>query len=134
MTQQTINGDDGLLNGSNLSNHERDAQRQPVILLYYQIEPVVWPQVDGRYRWHRSRTLRCSSALPRCVQPCFETLYKSSESPTSPPIELTAAHKSGGVKVSAFVPGVSSSNRQDILVRQGRKERDAATQATVGPA
>ena len=47
-----------------------------------------------------------------------ETLYKSSESPESAIDLLRRA--SGGVKVSAFVPGVSS-NRQDILVRKGAR-------------
>ena len=47
-----------------------------------------------------------------------ETLYKSSESPESAIDLLRRA--SGGVKVSAFVPGVSS-NRQDILVRKGSR-------------
>ena len=71
--------------------------------------------VDGRFAGMESdvKMLIGSATLVH-----GETLYKSSESPESAIDLLRRA--SGGVKISAFVPGVSS-NRQDILVRKGAR-------------
>ena len=71
--------------------------------------------VDGRYAGMESdvKMLIGSATLID-----GETLYKSSESPESA-IDLLR-RTSGGVKVSAFIPGVAS-NRQDILVRKGAR-------------
>ena len=71
--------------------------------------------VDGRYAGMES-DVKMLIGTPTLIH--GETLYKSSESPESA-IDLLR-RTSGGVKVSAFVPGVSS-NRQDILVRKGAR-------------
>ena len=72
-------------------------------------------QVDGRFAGMES-DVKMLIGTPTLIH--GETLYKSSESPESA-IDLLR-RTSGGVKVSAFVPGVSS-NRQDILVRKGAR-------------
>ena len=71
--------------------------------------------VDGRFAGMES-DVKMLIGTPTLIH--GETLYKSSESPESA-IDLLR-RTSGGVKVSAFVPGVSS-NRQDILVRKGAR-------------
>ena len=71
--------------------------------------------VDGRFAGMES-DVKMLIGAPTLVH--GETLYKSSESPESAIDFLRRA--SGGVKISAFVPGVSS-NRQDILVRKGAR-------------
>ena len=71
--------------------------------------------VDGRFAGMES-DVKMLIGTPTLIH--GETLYKSSESPESAIDLLRRA--GGGVKVSAFVPGVSS-NRQDILVRKGAR-------------
>ena len=72
--------------------------------------------VDGRYAGMES-DVKMLIGAPTLIH--GETLYKSGESAESA-IGLLR-RTSGGVKVSAFVPGVAS-NRQDILGTQGRKD------------
>ena len=71
--------------------------------------------VDGRYAGMES-DVKMLIGAPTLIH--GETLYKSGESAESA-IGLLR-RTSGGVKVSAFVPGVAS-NRQDILVRKGAR-------------
>ena len=119
LDQQAINGDDGLLNGSNLSNHNVTATT--TFALY--IKDLLYGRVDGRYARTAAdvRILVGQSAFSHA-----SSVYKASETDETAAERLAA--RSGGVMVSPHVPGISS-KRQNTLMRLGM-ERGAATQPT----
>ena len=117
LDQQAINGDDGLLNGSNLSNNNVTA----VTTFALYIKDLLYARVDGKYARAPGdvRILVGQSAFSHA-----SSVYKSSESDETAGERLAA--RSGGLVVSAHVPSISS-KRQNTLMRLGM-ERGAAVQ------
>ena len=115
--QQAINGSNGLLNGTNLSNN--NVSTETTFALY--LSNLLYGRVDGRY----SRVPADVRAL--IGQSTFAHAagtYKGNNSDESA-IERLGA-RSGGLRVSPHVPAVSG-NKQNSLVRLGM-ERGAAVQ------
>ena len=117
LDQQAINGDDGLLNGSNLSNN--NVTSLTTFALY--LSALLYARVDGRYARSPSdvRILVGQSAFTHA-----SSVYKASETDETAAERLSA--RSGGLVVSPHVPGISS-KRQNTLIRLGM-ERGAAVQ------
>ena len=117
LDQQAINGDDGLLNGGNLSNHNVTAVTSFALYL----SQLLYARVDGRYARSPSdvRMLVGQSAFTHS-----SAVYKASETDETAAERL--ASRSGGLVVSPHVPGISS-KRQNTLMRLGM-ERGAAVQ------
>ena len=109
LDQQAINGGSGLLNGSNLSNNNVTAITSWVQYL----DRLLYGRVDGRYARSPAdvRILLGSAVFTH-----LSVLYKSSESDETGSERLAA--RSGGLIVSAHVPGISS-KRQNTLMRLG---------------
>ena len=119
LDQQAINGSSGLLNGTNLSNNNVTALTSFVQYL----DRLLYGRVDGRFARAPSdvRILVGSAVFAH-----LSTIYKSSESDETGSERL--AEKSGGLVVSAHVPGISS-KRQNVLMRLG-SAAGAAVQPT----
>ena len=109
LDQQVINGSDGLLNGSNLSNNNVTA----LTSFSQYLDRMLYGRVDGRYG-RAPGDIRILVGSP--VFTHMSTLYKSSESDETASERLAA--RSGGLVVSAHVPGVSN-KRQNVLMRLG---------------
>ena len=109
LDQQAINGSDGLLNGSNLSNNNVTALTSWVQYL----DRMLYARVDGRFS-RAPGDVRI--LLGSAVFTHLSTLYKSSESDETASERLAA--RSGGLVVSAHVPGISN-KRQNVLMRLG---------------
>ena len=109
LDQQAINGSDGLLNGSNLDNHNVTATTSFAGYL----SGLLYGRVDGRY----SRSPGdCRILVGQSAFSHSSAVYKSSESDETASERLSA--RSGGMMVSAHVPGISS-KRQNVLIRLG---------------
>ena len=117
LDSQAINGDDGLLNGSNLSNHNVTAVTSFALYL----SQLLYARVDGRYARSPSdvRVLVGQSAFTHS-----SAVYKDSSTDETAAERLSA--RSGGLVVSPHVPGIAS-KRQNTLIRLGA-ERGAAVQ------
>ena len=109
LDQQAINGSDGLLNGSNLSNNNVTALTS---WLQY-LDRMLYGRVDGRYARAPS-DVRILVGSP--VFSHLSTLYKSNESDETGAERLAA--RSGGLVVSPHVPALAS-KRQNVLMRLG---------------
>ena len=117
LDQQAINGDDGLLNGSNLSNNNVTATTSFALYL----SQLLYGRVDGRYARIPAdvRILVGQSAFSHA-----SAVYKASETDETAAERLQA--RSGGLMVSAHVPSIAS-KRQNTVVRLGMA-MGAATQ------
>ena len=117
LDSQAINGDDGLLNGGNLSAHNVTATT--TFALY--LSALLYARVDGRYARSPSdvRVLVGQSAFTHS-----SAVYKDSSTDETAAERLSA--RSGGLVVSPHVPGIAS-KRQNTLIRLGM-ERGAAVQ------
>ena len=109
LDQQAINGSSGLLNGTNLSNNNVTA----ITSFVQYLDRLLYGRVDGRYA-RSPGDVRILVGSP--VFTHLSTIYKSSESDETGSERL--AEKSGGLIVSAHVPGVSN-KRQNTLMRLG---------------
>ena len=118
LDSQAINGDDGLLNGSNLSNHNVTAVTSFALYL----SQLLYARVDGRYARSPSdvRVLVGQSAFTHS-----SAVYKDSSTDETAAERLSA--RSGGVVVSPHVPAIAS-KRQNALDPVWRSERGAAVQ------
>ena len=114
---QAIAGSDGLLNGTNLSNHNVAAQ---TTFAGY-INMLLYGRVDGRYARGPSdvRMLMGSGTFAHS-----SAQYKASETDEASSERLQS--RSGGLMVSAHVPAASG-NKQNALIRLGM-DRGAAVQ------
>ena len=117
LDQQAINGTDGLLNGTNLPNNNVSAVS--TFALY--LSGLLYGRVDGRYARTPSdvRMIVGAGTFTHA-----SSVYKGNNSDESSVERLQ--EKSGGLMVSALVPGVSG-NKQNALIRLGM-ERGAAVQ------
>ena len=117
LDQQSINGSDGLLNGTNLSNNNVTATT--TFALY--LSGLLYGRVDGRYARTPAdvRILVGQSAFSHS-----SAVYKDASTDESALERLGS--RSGGLRVSPHVPGISS-KRQNTLIRLGM-ERGAAVQ------
>ena len=117
LDQQAINGSDGLLNSTNLSNNNVSA----VTTFALYLSGLLYGRVDGRYA-------RTPGDVRMIVgQGTFthaSGAFKGNNSDESGVERLQ--EKSGGLRVSAHVPDVASS-KQNSLIRLGM-ERGAAVQ------
>ena len=106
---QAIKGDDGLLNGSNLSNHNVTS----VTSFSGYMSQLLYSRVDGRYARSPAdvRILVGQSAFSHA-----SGVYKDSSTDETAAERLSA--RSGGLVVSPHVPGISS-KRQNTLIRLG---------------
>ena len=109
LDEQAISGDDGLLNGSNLDNHNVTALTS---WLQY-LDRMLYGRVDGRFA-RSPADVRILVGSP--VFSHLSTLYKSSESDETGSERLAA--RSGGLVVSPHVPALAS-KRQNVLMRLG---------------
>ena len=107
---EAIAGADGLLNGSNLGNHNVTAAT--TFALY--LSQFLFSRVDGRYAGMKSdiRVLMGSATYGHAGGVYQSSAYKSALS--------ALEQESGGVRVSAHVPAVAS-NRQNAVVRLGMR-------------
>ena len=117
LDQQAINGSDGLLNGSNLSNH--NVSSVTTFALY--LSQLLYGRVDGRYARAPGdvRVLVGQSAFTHA-----SAVYKATETDETAAERIAA--RSGGMMVSPHVPDVAS-KKQNTLIRLGL-ERGAAVQ------
>ena len=117
LDQQAINGSEGLLNGTNLSNNNVSA----VTTFALYLSGLLYGRVDGRYA-------RTPGDVRMIVgQGTFthaSGTFKGNNSDEAGVERLQA--QSGGLRVSAHVPAVSG-NKQNALIRLGM-ERGAAVQ------
>ena len=108
---EIINGAKGLLNGSNLANHNVSA----VTSFANYLSNFCFGRVDGRYATDLSmlRVLMGAPTFAHCG-----TVYRSTDA------DFTALdsimEKTSGVKVSAHVPAVAS-KRQNAVIRMGMR-------------
>ena len=118
LDNQAVNGSDGLLNGSNLSNNNVTATT--TFALY--LSQLLYSRVDGRYARQPSdvRILVGQTAFTHS-----SGVYKDASTDETAAERLAA--RSGGLMVSPHVPAVSS-KRQNTVVRLGM-----ATGAAIQP-
>ena len=108
---EIVNGAKGLLNGSNLANHNVSA----VTTFANYLSQFAYGRVDGRYATDLSmlRVLMGAPTFSHCG-----TVYRSTDA------DFTALdsimEKTSGVKVSAHVPAVAS-KRQNAVIRLGAR-------------
>ena len=109
LDQQAINGSDGLLNGTNLSNNNVTALTS---WLQY-LDRMLFGRVDGRYARSPAdvRILVGSAVFSH-----LSTLYRANETDETGAERLAA--RSGGLMVSAHTPALAS-KRQNCLMRLG---------------
>ena len=109
LDNQAVNGSDGLLNGSNLDNHNVTSTTS--FSLY--MSQLLYSRVDGRYARSPAdvRILVGQSAFSHA-----SGVYKATETDETAAERLQA--RSGGLMVSPHVPGISS-KRQNTVVRLG---------------
>lgn len=114
LDKEIVNGDDGLLNGSNLSSHNTSTESNFASYL----KDFAYGRVDGKYA-SSVRDLRIVVGPPTYAH-MGETYRNNS-------VDRNALERlmevTGGVRVSAHVPAVSS-NRQNGVIRRGSR-RDA---------
>ena len=111
---EAIAGDDGLLNGTNLPNNNVSA----ITTFAHYLSLFLYGRVDGRYAEQKNdiRVLMGAPTYAHAGSVYQSSAYKSALS--------VLEQDSGGVRVSAHVPAVSNSNKQNAVVRLGMR-RDA---------
>ena len=102
-----IAGDDGLLTGTNLPNNNVSA----ITTFAHYLSLFLYGRVDGRYAEMKSdiRVLMGAGTYAHAGSVYQSTAYKSALA--------LLEQDSGGVRVSAHVPAVSNSNKQNAVVR-----------------
>ena len=117
LDNQAVNGSDGLLNGSNLSNNNVTSTTSFALYL----SQLLYSRIDGRFARAPGdvRILVGQSAFAHA-----SAVYKATETDETAAERLQA--RSGGLMVSPHVPSISS-KRQNTVVRLGM-ERGAAIQ------
>ena len=109
--QEIVNGSEGLLNGTNLANHNTAA----ITSFANYLSQFCYGRVDGRYATDLSM-LRVLMGAPTFAH--SGTVYRSNNA------DFTALdsimEKTSGVKVSAHVPAVSG-NKQNSVIRLGMR-------------
>ena len=111
--QQIVNGTSGLLNGANLTNHNAAAS---VTTFDEYIERFGFGRVDGRYAARRSdlRVLLGSATYAHAG-----SAYRANQTETSALDRLMAII--ADVKVSAHVPAVGATKKQNNVIRLGMR-------------
>ena len=109
---EIINGSDGLLNGTNLDNHNVSA----TTTFANYLSQFCYGRVDGRYATDQSM-LRIVAGAGTYAH--AGTVYRSNNADYSVLDSLMA--KTGGVRVSAHVPAVSNANKQNAVIRLGQR-------------
>ena len=106
-----IAGDDGLLTGTNLPNNNVSA----ITTFAHYLSLFLFSQVDGRYAEQKNdiRVLMGAGTYAHAGSVYQSSAYKSALS--------VLEQDSGGVRVSAHVPDVSNSNKQNAVVRLGSR-------------
>ena len=109
LDNQAVNGSDGLLNGSNLSNNNVTSTTS----FSQYMSQLLFSRVDGRYARQPSdvKILVGQTAFSHA-----SSVYKASETDETAQERLAA--RSGGMMVSPHVPSVAS-KRQNTVVRLG---------------
>ena len=104
-----IAGDDGLLTGTNLPNNNVSA----ITTFAHYLSLFLYGRVDGRYAEMKSdiRVLMGAGTYAHAGGVYQSSAYKSALA--------LLEQDSGGVRVSAHVPAVSNSNKQNAVVRLG---------------
>ena len=110
LDQQIVNGTNGLLNGTNLSNHARSSASN----YNHYVENLMYARVDGRYA--------ADLADIRVVMGSHTFANASTKLPTNGEENALARirNDSSGVRVSAHVPDANG-NKQNALVRRGQR-------------
>ena len=110
--QEIVNGSDGLLNGTNLANHNASA----ITSFANYLSQFCYSRVDGRYATDQKmlRVLTGAGTYGHAG-----SVYRSGNADYSALDSLMA--KTGGVRVSAHVPAVSGSNKQNSVIRLGMR-------------
>ena len=121
--QQIVNGASGLLNGANLANHNAAAS---VTTFDEYIERFGFGRVDGRFAGRRSdlRVLLGSATYAHAG-----SAYRANQTETSALDRLMEIVSD--VKVSAHVPAVGATKKQNNVIRLGMR-RDAVAPAWEG--
>ena len=109
---EIINGSDGLLDGTNLANHNVSA----ISTFSNYLSDFVYGRVDGRYATDQSM-LRIVVGAGTYAH--AGTAYRSNNSDYSALDSLMS--RSGGVRVSAHVPDVTAGNKQNSVIRLGMR-------------
>ena len=106
-----IAGDDGLLTGTNLANNNVSA----ITTFAHYLSLFLYGRVDGRYAEMKSdiRVLMGAGTYAHAGSVYQSSAYKSALA--------LLEQDSGGVRVSAHVPAVSNSNKQNAVVRLGMR-------------
>ena len=106
-----IAGDDGLLTGTNLSNNNVSA----ITTFAHYLSLFLYGRVDGRYAEQKTdiRVLMGAGTYAHAGSVYQSSAYKSALA--------LLEQDSGGVRVSAHVPAVSNSNKQNAVVRLGMR-------------
>ena len=106
-----IAGDDGLLTGTNLSNNTVSA----ITTFAHYLSLFLYGRVDGRYAEQKNdiRVLMGAGTYAHAGSVYQSSAYKSALA--------LLEQDSGGVRVSAHVPDVSNSNKQNAVVRLGSR-------------
>ena len=106
-----IAGDDGLLTGTNLGNHNVSA----ITTFAHYLSLFLYGRVDGRYAEMKSdiRVLMGAGTYAHAGTVYQSSAYKSALA--------LLEQDAGGVRVSAHVPAVSNSNKQNAVVRLGTR-------------
>ncbi len=106
-----IAGDDGLLTGTNLSNNNVSA----ITTFASYLSLFLYGRVDGRYAEQKNdiRVLMGAGTYAHAGSVYQSSAYKSALA--------LLEQDSGGVRVSAHVPAVSNSNKQNAVVRLGMR-------------
>ena len=117
LDRQILVGDEGLLHGTNLANHNAGAVSN---FAHYKSN-LGFGRVDGRFA---GGALDVRSVMGSATFAHAATIYRANNSDDSALDVLMA--KTGGVKVSAHVPAVAG-NKQNVAVRLGlRRDMVAA--------
>ena len=108
---EAIAGDDGLLNGTNLPN----ANVSAITTFANYLSLFLYGRVDGRYAEQKNdiRVLMGAGTYAHAGSVYQSSAYKSALA--------LLEQDSGGVRVSAHVPAVSNSNKQNAVVRLGMR-------------
>ena len=111
LDQQIINGANGLLNGTNLANHVRATASDYA----HYVAELLYGRVDGKFAGDLSDI--------RVVMGSATFANAATKMPTNGEVNALARirNDSGGVRVSAHVPAVSNTMKQNAVVRLGNR-------------
>ena len=114
LDKQIVSGSDGLLTGTNLPNHDSAGLGTFAVLL----PQFSYARVDGRYA---GDSMQIRSVVGNESYGFFGGLYRAGSSDATTVLgrlgEIT-----GGVRVSAHVPGVSSKKQNGVIRRGSRRD------------